>query len=196
MEKAKNVRRAAKGNFTRTLNAGNMLIEAKRPVQEVREAFAEVKATHNDLVAKHETYTMHLNDEEYEEAEVWMDNCTREYITFSMLVNDNTDNTSDHEGHEFIQDDNEAHNSDNVSHEKEEHIESAEGSAKPVILKHEKLKLPCFYGDVRKYFFFIDDFKHAVENQRNARDTIAIEGISSDLKAAWKSLIITTEIRE
>ena len=52
MEKAKNVHRAAKGNFTRTLNAGNMLIEAKRPVQEVREAFAEVKAAHNDLVAK------------------------------------------------------------------------------------------------------------------------------------------------
>ena len=75
-EKAKSVRQAAKRNFTRTLNAGNMLIEAKRPVQEVREAFAEIKAAHNDLVAKHEAHTMHLNDEEYEEAEVWMDNCT------------------------------------------------------------------------------------------------------------------------
>ena len=41
MEKAKNVRRAAKGNFTRTLNAGNMMIEAKHPVQEVREAHSQ-----------------------------------------------------------------------------------------------------------------------------------------------------------
>ena len=201
MEKAKNVRRAAKGNFTRTLNAGNMMIEAKRPVKEVREAFAEVKAAHNDLVAKHEAYTMHLNDDEYEDAEIWMDNCTREYITFSMLVNDYIDNTSDHKGNEVIQDDNEAHNSDNVSHEKDEHVESAEASAKPVVLKHEKPKLPCFYGDVRKYFIFRDDFKHAVEKQCNARDTIAIlrsclgpepakliEGITSDLKAAWKYL--------
>ena len=147
------------------LNAGNMLIESKRPVQEVREVFTEVKAAHSDLVAKHEEYTMHLNDEEYKEAEVWMDNCTYEYITFSMFVNDYTDNTSKHTGHEFIQDDNEVHNSDNVSHKEEEHVESAEGSAKPVVLKHKKPKLPCFYGDVRKYFIFRDDFKHAVEKQ-------------------------------
>ena len=119
MEKAKNVCRAAKGNFTRMLNAGNMMIEAKRPVQEVREAFAEVKAAHNDLVAKHEAYMMHLNNEEYKEAEVWMDS----YITFSMLVNDYTDNTSEHKGNEVIRDDNEAHNSDNISHEKEEHVQ-------------------------------------------------------------------------
>ena len=86
-------------------------------------------AAHNDLVAKHE---------EYKEAEVWKDNCTREYITFSMLVNDYTDKTSEHEGDEVIQDDNEAHNLDNVSHEKEEYVESAEASAKLVLLKHEK----------------------------------------------------------
>ena len=44
MEKAKNVRRAAKGNLTRTLNAGKMLILAKRPSQKVREALEEIKA--------------------------------------------------------------------------------------------------------------------------------------------------------
>ena len=70
---------------------------------------------------------------------------------FSTLVNDYTDNTSEHKGNEVIQDDNEAHNSDNVCHEKEDHVESAEASAKPVLLKHEKPKLPCFFGDVR-YF--------------------------------------------
>ena len=75
-EKAKNVRRAAKGNLTRTLNAGSQLLEAKRPLQEVRDAFQEVKVAHTDLVAKHEAYTMFLNDEEYTEAETWMDDCT------------------------------------------------------------------------------------------------------------------------
>ena len=50
MEKAKHVRRAAKGTLTRTLNAGNMLLEAKRSMQEVREAFEEVKAAHTDLL--------------------------------------------------------------------------------------------------------------------------------------------------
>ena len=43
MEKAKHVRRAAKGTLTRTLNAGNMLLEAKRPMQEVREVFEGLK---------------------------------------------------------------------------------------------------------------------------------------------------------
>jgi len=70
-----------------------------------------------------------------------------------------------------------------------------------MILKHEKPKLPTFYGDVRKYFIFREDFKHAVENRCSVRDTIAIlrsclgpepakliEGISSDLKAAWRYL--------
>ena len=54
---------------------------------------------------------------------------------------------------------------------------------------------------VRKYFIFREDFKHAVETRCNERDAIAIlrsclgpepakqiEGISSDLKAAWRYL--------
>ena len=65
MEKTKHVRRAAKGTLTRTLNAGSVLLEAKRPTQEVREAFEEVKAAHTDLVAKHEAYAMFLNDDDY-----------------------------------------------------------------------------------------------------------------------------------
>ena len=74
--------------LTRTLNAGNMLLEAKRPIQEVREVFEEVKAAHTDLVAKHEAYTMFLNDDDYTDAEAWMNECTRDFISFSMLVND------------------------------------------------------------------------------------------------------------
>ena len=218
-EKAKNVRRAAKGNLTRTLNTGNQLLEAKRPLQEVRDAFQEVKAAYADLVAKHEAYTMFLNDEEYTEAETWMDDCTRNYIEFSMLVNDYTHDTDDpspqlqdeenedekSEGEENEDEVNEVEVQNAVSEEHENEgnksAKTAEASAKPVVLKHEKPKLPTFYGDVRKYFIFREDFKHAVEKRCNARDTIAIlrsclgpepskliEGISSDLKAAWRYL--------
>ena len=206
MEKAKNVRRAAKGNLTRTLNAGKMLIQAKRPSQEVREALEEIKAAYTDLVSKQEAFTMYLNDEEYAEAETWMDDCIHEYMTFSVLANDYTDGASEHEEHEVTVNDenNEAHSLADVdSHENEDNhsAQLAVASAKPFVLKQEKPKLPSFHGDVRKYFIFRDDFEHAVENHCNARNTIAIlrsclgrepakliEGISSDLKAAWKYL--------
>ena len=206
MEKAKNVCRAAKGNLTRTLNAGKMLIQAKCPSQEVPEVLEEIKATYTDLVSKHEAFTMYPNDEEYAEAETWMDDCIHEYMTCSVLANDYTDGTSKHEEHEVTVNDenNEAHILVDIDSHKNEDNHSAElavASAKPFVLKHEKPKLPSFHGDVRKYFIFRDDFKHAIENHCNARDTIAIlrsclgpepakliEGISSDLKAAWKYL--------
>ena len=215
-DKAKNVHRAEKGNLTRTLNAGNQLLEAKRPLEEVRDAFQEVKAAHTDLVAKHEVYTMFLNDEEYTEAETWMDDCTRNYIEFSMLVNDYTHDTdapspqlqgeeNEDEENEDEDEVNEAEVQNVVSGEHENEgntsAKTAEASAKPIVLKHEKPKLPTFYGDVRKYFIFREDFKYAVEKHCNTRDTIAIlcsclgpeaakliEGISSDLKAAWRYL--------
>ena len=186
-DKAKNVRRAVKRNLTRTLDAGNQLLEAKRPLEEGRDAFQEVKAAHSDLVAKHEAYTMFLNDEEYTEAETWMDDCTRNYIEFSMLVNDYTHDTDapspqlqgeENEDEENENEVNEAEVQNEVSGEHENEgdtsAKTAEASAKPVVLKHEKPKLPTFYGDVRIYFIFREDFKHAVENRCNARDTIEI----------------------
>lgn len=75
---------------------------------------------------------------------------------------------------------------------------------KPMIslsLQHGKPKLPSFNGDIRKYFIFKDDFKHAVESRCSERDTITIlrtclgtepakliEGISNDLKTIWRYL--------
>ena len=163
MEKAKHVRRAAKGTLTRTLNAGNMLLEAKRPMQEVREAFEEVKAAHTDLVAKHEAYTMFLNDDDYTDAEAWMNECTRDFISFSMLVNDYTDDTTEQEEDVSEEENEEAQNLVSGEHGNEENTsaKSAEASAQPIVLKHEKPKLPTFYGDVRKYFIFREDFKVA-----------------------------------
>ena len=69
------------------------------------------------------------------------------------------------------------------------------------MLKHERPKLPTFYGDVRKYFIFKDDFKHALESHCSERDAITVlhsclgpepaklvEGLCTDLEAAWKYL--------
>ena len=54
MEKAKNVRQAAKSAFTRSLNAGRMFLESSRPPLEVQHVFDEVKAAHDNLIARHE----------------------------------------------------------------------------------------------------------------------------------------------
>ena len=61
--------------------------------------------------------------------------------------------------------------------------------------------MPTFYGDVRKYFIFKDDFKHALESHCSERDAITVlhsclgpepaklvEGLCTDLEAAWKYL--------
>ena len=82
-----------------------------------------------------------------------------------------------------------------------EMIQHSPSSAKLFTVKHEKAKLPVLTGDVRQHFIFKSDFKHAVEAQYSERDTLTvlrsclssepaklIEGISSDLNAAWKYL--------
>ena len=76
IEKAKNIRRAAKSALTRAINSARTLIAAKRPPNEVLEALKDVEKVHGDLVAKHEGYTMFLTDEEYEGAQIWMEDCT------------------------------------------------------------------------------------------------------------------------
>ena len=73
--------------------------------------------------------------------------------------------------------------------------------SKSFYVKHDKPKLPTFYGDVRKYFIFKSDFQHAIAHHCSERDAITvlrsglgpepaklIEGIKTDLKTAWKYL--------
>ena len=76
IEKAKNIRRAAKSALTRAINSARTLIAATRPPNEVLETLKDVEKVHGHLVAKHEGYTMFLTDEEYEDAEIWMADCT------------------------------------------------------------------------------------------------------------------------
>ena len=70
IERARNIRRVAKGKLTRCMISVNVLIEAERPVGDVKDALTELKEAYVALVIKHEDYTMFLNDEEYNDAEI------------------------------------------------------------------------------------------------------------------------------
>ena len=211
MEKAKNVRRAAKSAFTRSLNAGKMLLDSSRPPLDVRHAFDEVNAAHDNLIAKHEEHTMYLNDEEYPEAEHWMEDCTLRFVEFTIRVNDNYKdidkevhaasvvNVSEQETHGSQE-----HELEVVNEKKNQQSGTAKQKSKsgtPLVMKHEKPKMPMVYGDVRKYFIFKADFQYAVEKHYSKKDAISIlrsclgpepaklvEGISTDLKSAWNYL--------
>ena len=63
----------------------NVLRYAERPIQE---ALEETKDAYKALVAKHDDYTMFLNDEEYDDAEVWLNECSSEYTELCIAVND------------------------------------------------------------------------------------------------------------
>ena len=336
MEKAKNIRRAAKGTTTRSIGTVRSLIELKRPWEEIKKALDNLSGSFEALIVKHEEYTLFLNDEEYEEAELWMEDCTREFNSCNMIgndyikelkhktevkqvqdadndenvnydVNENDENVND----ENVNDENANDNVDHTAHVNDDivtvnddsvnvsddnvivsdhnviasdHNVNANGAGdgnasinvhdngnvhgdansnvssyasgnvnvneshnangnvtgnhnvngnvsgnhsingsvngsyngtifenvttsqekKPILsvtLKHEKPKLPNFNGDVRKYFIFKDDFKHAVESRYTERDAITIlrsclgtepaklvEGICNDLKIVWRYL--------
>ncbi|CAB3985756.1 Hypothetical predicted protein, partial [Paramuricea clavata] len=224
-DKVKNIRRAAKGTLTRAFIACKNLIDAPRPVVEVKEAFDVVKNAYNGLEVKHEEFTMVLDDAQYDEAEEWMQACNSEYMKFSMMYNDYLNaNVAEKENDDVVNqainedgnnanvdgenDENNSVNDDQESldmHEPaEDELSSVTKNVKlssPFAMKHEKPKLPKFDGDVRQYFIFKSDFQHAVEAHCSERDTLTIlrsclnaqpakliEGISSDLKTAWKYL--------
>ena len=296
MEKAKNVRRAAKGSLTRAMGTVDVLIEAQRPIEEVLDALKSLTTCFESLMDKHEQYTILLDDEEFEEAEAWMDDCNREYNGCNMKANDyirhvkqseadkNTNGTVDDVNDANVNDANvndinvndanvndanvndanvndanvndanvndanvndanvndanvndanvnDAHVNDinvnvNIDHDAVNDVNAVLHNnsvsnvdthacatkdvnpatvqeKKPIVsvtLQHEKPKLPMFHGDVRKYFIFKDDFRHAVESKCSERDSITIlrtclgpepsrliEGISNDLKTVWKYL--------
>ncbi|CAB3985843.1 Hypothetical predicted protein, partial [Paramuricea clavata] len=220
LEKAKNVRRAAKGKLTRVIRTAKVLIEAERPVQEIEDILKEIKDSYAALIVKHEEYAMFLNDEEFDEAENWLNECSSEYTQLSIVINDyikiKTSQTKVNEevSAASIEINNQPSTqppSDNVLSSESQSTETGntgEVDVPPVTMpsksfyvKHEKPKLPTFYGDVRKYFIFKSDFQHAIEHHCSERDAITvlrsclgpepaklIEGITTDLKTAWKYL--------
>ena len=218
IEKAKNIRRAAKNALTRAINSARTLIAAKRPPNEVLEALKDVEKVYGDLVGKHEGYTMFLTDEEYEDAEFWMADCTDGFTRCGIEVMQYVDCFKKENSQVLettLESEGNAHGQNNVTVQieagtetyEEENGTGQEVSAKdkkinkPLMLKHERPKLPTFYGDVRKYFIFKNDFKHAVESHCIERDAITVlrsclgpepaklvEGLCTDWEVAWKYL--------
>jgi hypothetical protein len=88
LEKAKNIRRAAKGKLTQVIRTAKVLLGAERPVQEIEDVLKEVKDSYAALIAKHEEYAIFLNDEEYDEAETCLNECSSEYTQISIVIND------------------------------------------------------------------------------------------------------------
>ena len=211
-EKARNVRRAAKGALTRAINTGKIMLNAKRLATEMYATVKQVKDTYDNLGNKHDDYTMFLDNTEYDEAEKWMEQCTREYTEFMITVNEYekiealpgpqnvVENTPDTENDSTAVDNHEVQQE--ISEMPEQiPVNSGPVPSKPHMLKHEKPKLPQFHGDIRKYFIFKADFQHTVESHCSERDAITIlrsclrtepsklvEGISTDVKIMWQYL--------
>jgi hypothetical protein len=47
-----------------------------------------IKDSYAALIVKHEEYAIFLNDEEYDEAETWLNECSSEYTQLSIVIND------------------------------------------------------------------------------------------------------------
>lgn len=195
MDKAKNVRRAAKGTLTRAINAIKELIDSNRPVNKVIELFQSFKSVYQALEAKHDEYTMLLDDKDFDKAEKWMQVCSREYASCSMMFNDyvkvsvaknyennvlEEDEVVDEENNENSEiEENENHGHQSPEEESVESMEKvgvsntteSKTTSSPFFLKHEKPKLPKFDGDVRQYFIFKSDFQHAVDFQHPYYDS-------------------------
>eukprot|EP00057_Strongylocentrotus_purpuratus_P019842 XP_011674316.1 PREDICTED: uncharacterized protein LOC105443153 [Strongylocentrotus purpuratus] len=82
-------RRGTKAKFTRLGNVLDFLIEEKRPVEEVKEAFKQANQAYVDLQSKHEAYTEKIeNDEEFNKEELWLDECQNYFCKLQIREKD------------------------------------------------------------------------------------------------------------
>ena len=85
LKAAKKARRNEKSTFTRSGNWLTNIVDVKRPESEVRDALSKVEEAYNDLVVKHENYTTLIDDDEdFEEAESWMNECQGSFMNYVM----------------------------------------------------------------------------------------------------------------
>ena len=85
LKATKKARGNAKSTFTRSGNWLTHIVDVKRPESEVRDALSKVEEAYNDLVVKHENYTTLIDDDnDFEEAESWMNECQGSFINYVM----------------------------------------------------------------------------------------------------------------
>ena len=137
-------------------------------MNEVKQAFEEIKKAHEVLIKKHEEFTMLLNDMGFEEAEIWMQACRKEYTAFTVMFHDcvnankeenekdDDDASQENDNESSVNEGNEEHNEPSGSHitsneeavtekKKASSATKINMSAKPFTVKHEKAKLFFFY---------------------------------------------------
>ena len=95
LKAAKTDRRTAKSAFTQCEKSLAKLIESKTPEQEVRvrEGLNKLQLVFDSLVAKHESYSRLIeDDEEYEHEEIWIESCHEEFMTMELSAKMYMDN--------------------------------------------------------------------------------------------------------
>ena len=89
MDEAKRKRRTAKAALTRRGNTLRKKLKEGRPVDEIIEAFHDMKAAFENLVVKHEEYAqLILDDEAFELEEKWLEECVDFYLEMQICAKD------------------------------------------------------------------------------------------------------------
>lgn len=85
MKDARVNRRTAKGALTRAGKLLTVVVEGKRPKQEVRDALTKVQQAFEDLVVKHDIYTKFIEEDEvYEQEEGWLGECQETFMALEI----------------------------------------------------------------------------------------------------------------
>ena len=89
LSQAKLKRRSAKALLTRSSKTLIVKLEHERPPKEITEAFNKVKHAYDNLVAKHEEYGQHIEDDgAFEAEERWLNESQDAYLKLEITTND------------------------------------------------------------------------------------------------------------
>ena len=82
-------RRKAKAHFTREVKAVGQLMDRNRSIEEISEAFTQMKIAYEELVKKHDSYTMRVeDDDEFEQEEAWLKKYQETFLNLKMEIKD------------------------------------------------------------------------------------------------------------
>lgn len=89
MDEAKRKRRTAKAALTRRGNTLRKKLKEGRPEDEIMEAFHGMKTAFENLVIKHEEYTLLIQDDgAFEQEEKWLEECEDFYFQMEIGAKD------------------------------------------------------------------------------------------------------------
>ena len=93
-EEAKKIRTVAKARFTRKKNEFLKSIQENKGIETVKGTFAELNEAWNIVEGEHDIYTIHLEEEEIEQSETWINELQNLFseaaTTYAQYVSDQT----------------------------------------------------------------------------------------------------------